>query len=72
MGDITQRAVAGQLQGPPRHRMEKVVKAFYHRDARLVGGLCDAGSFSPVAGERLFGEHRFARRHRGEIPRCVK
>ena len=52
--------------------MKQVVKALHHRDPRSIGGLGDPLGLGPVAGERLFGENRLARRDRRQIPRGVQ
>ena len=61
-----------QFQQSAGHRVIAVVERLHHRHTR---GLCGRGHFARlvgVAGVRLFGQHRLAGPHRGDVPRPVQ
>ncbi len=69
---LADRAVGRQLERSAHHRMEQIVEALHHRDARCPRGLGDLLRLGEVARERLLGEHRLARLDRGQVPRRVQ
>ena len=72
MDQLTKRAVAGQLERAPGHRMEQVVEALQHRDSRRIGGLGNPLRLLAIAGERLLGQHGLAGGDGSQIPWRMK
>ena len=71
MDRVAQRAVHSQVERAPRHRMEQVVEALHHGDARGIGCRGDPVRLQTIARERLFGQYRLTRRDGRQIPRRV-
>ena len=71
MFQITERAVARQLQCAVGDRMKQVVKPFHHGDSRGVGHCGDPLCLRAITRERLLGQHRLTRSDGRQIPRRV-